>query len=498
MKLALRSRKIPDAHYDCVVVGSGVAGLVAANRLIRTGLHVLLVEQHYVVGGYCSAFKRKRYVFDAASHFYPLLGNPETLTGQILGELGIDTRWNAMDPVDQFHFPDGTSFVVPAAWEEYIRRVKENFPGDADNLDRFFEEVRMANTLGLLAFFRGKDSPRLDPFRHLSLGEVLDRYFNDRKLKLLLTGDTPHWGTVPERTSFMFDSMLRMSYFLGNYYPQGGSQVFSNDLGESFIQRGGHLMTQTRMFGLESRGRRVSRLFLERGKRKVNFAVNADSVLYCGDLTGLAPMLPNEGTEVERFESQLRKLRPSQSCFLIHIGARGLSREQLHRLHGYHWQGWNPDQAGKGSLKFKLFVPTLYDASIAPEGADVLVIQKVLDQDYASIVDWNAHKASMEGKIFRELERMIPELPRAMEVHLSATAKTSYRFTLNRYGAMLGWEVAPEQLGHHRHAQQGPLENLFFAGQWTRPGGGITPVIISAENAVKLVVQGLGGNNTAP
>jgi len=33
-----------------------------------------------------------------------------------------------------------------------------------------------------------------------------------------------------ERTSFVFDSMLRLSYFLGNYYPRGGSQAFADEL----------------------------------------------------------------------------------------------------------------------------------------------------------------------------------------------------------------------------------------------------------------------------
>ena len=38
---------------------------------------MLLVEQHYMVGGYCSTFRRGGYTFDAATHFYPLLGNPD-------------------------------------------------------------------------------------------------------------------------------------------------------------------------------------------------------------------------------------------------------------------------------------------------------------------------------------------------------------------------------------------------------------------------------------
>src|SRR5207244_13478179 len=59
--------------------------------------------------------------------------------------------------------------------------------------------------------------------------EALDRYFRNEKIKLLLAGDCGHWGSPPSRTSFVFDSMLRLSYFLGNYYPRGGSQAFADE-----------------------------------------------------------------------------------------------------------------------------------------------------------------------------------------------------------------------------------------------------------------------------
>ncbi|HUP42471.1 MAG TPA: NAD(P)-binding protein, partial [Thermoanaerobaculia bacterium] len=104
----------PRPSYDAVVVGAGIGGLVAANLLARDGLAVLLVEQHYMAGGFCSTFRRGGYTFDAATHFYPLLGNRETLTGRLLVELGIETGWVKMDPVDTFHFPDGSRFAVPA------------------------------------------------------------------------------------------------------------------------------------------------------------------------------------------------------------------------------------------------------------------------------------------------------------------------------------------------------------------------------------------------
>jgi phytoene dehydrogenase-like protein len=72
-------RTEPRDRYDAVVIGAGIGGLVCANLLAREGLAVLLVEQHYMAGGYCSTFRRGGYTFDASTHFYPLLGNPDTL-----------------------------------------------------------------------------------------------------------------------------------------------------------------------------------------------------------------------------------------------------------------------------------------------------------------------------------------------------------------------------------------------------------------------------------
>ena len=85
-------------RYDAIVVGAGIGGLMCANLLGRGGMKVLLLEKHYALGGFCSGFWRKGFLFDAATHFYPLLGNPATLTGKLLRELEIPTEWVKTDP----------------------------------------------------------------------------------------------------------------------------------------------------------------------------------------------------------------------------------------------------------------------------------------------------------------------------------------------------------------------------------------------------------------
>src|SRR4051812_18996147 len=142
-------------RYDAIVVGAGIGGLFCANMLQRGGMKVLLLERHYMLGGFCSTFRRKGFVFDAATHFYPLLGNPSTLTGKIVKELGIETEWIKMDPVDQFHLPGQKPFTVPAEFGPYVSRLKESFPAEAQNIDNYFAELKQAYMYGLLYYFKG-------------------------------------------------------------------------------------------------------------------------------------------------------------------------------------------------------------------------------------------------------------------------------------------------------------------------------------------------------
>src|SRR5262249_41818482 len=116
------------------------------------------------------------------------------------------------------------------------------FPEEAAAIDAYFAELRQAYLCGLLYYFRGVDNERARQYEQLTITDMLDRHFRDPRLKALLMADTPHWGSLPHRTSYLFDAMLRLAYFLGNYYPKGSSQKFADDLGRGLAARGGRIL----------------------------------------------------------------------------------------------------------------------------------------------------------------------------------------------------------------------------------------------------------------
>lgn len=485
-------------QYDAIVVGAGIGGLVCANLLGRGGMKVLLLEKHYMLGGFCSSFRRKGFLFDAATHFYPLLGNPQTLTGKLLRELEIPTEWIKMDPVDRFHFPGMPPFAVPANFADYIRMLKRTFPEDVNAIDGYFLDLRQAYLYGLLHYFRGVSNDYVDRWERCTTIEKLNEHFTNPKLKALLTADAPHWGSLPSRTSFIFDAMLRLSYFLGNYYPRGSSQQFADDLGRGIEARGGRILKCVEVERIRTSGDTVSGVAVHtvshRAPERFDFEApvvvsNADARHTYRDLLG--------GERCGRWViDRIEAMRPSYPCFLMHIGLRGMDSERLAAAEGYYWYSFDPNDMVRNV--FKIFIPTHFDPDVAPPGCQILIVQKVTPVAFSAMTDWKVHKSSIESYLMGRLRAILPGIDDHIVIRLGATAMTSQRFTGNFEGAMLGWEMSPEQLGDGRLPVYTPIRNLYLTGHWTQPGGGITPVIVSAQRVANLVLTGKDNGRDVP
>src|SRR5690606_10794606 len=62
------SRGGGEGPWDTVVIGSGMGGMTTAALLAKLGEKVLVLEQHYVPGGFTHTFTRKGYTWDVGVH----------------------------------------------------------------------------------------------------------------------------------------------------------------------------------------------------------------------------------------------------------------------------------------------------------------------------------------------------------------------------------------------------------------------------------------------
>jgi len=51
--------EVTKEKYDAIIIGSGIGGLTTASILAKFGKKVLVLERHYVPGGFSHTFKRK-------------------------------------------------------------------------------------------------------------------------------------------------------------------------------------------------------------------------------------------------------------------------------------------------------------------------------------------------------------------------------------------------------------------------------------------------------
>ncbi len=127
--------------YDVVVIGSGLAGLTAANVLGRAGHRVLLLEQHYKLGGLATWFRRPGgHIFDISLHGFPhsmIKSCRRYWTSEIA---------DSIVQLKNIRF-DNPMFSLTTLFnrDDFTRLLVERFGIDAETVREFFTTVRAMN-----------------------------------------------------------------------------------------------------------------------------------------------------------------------------------------------------------------------------------------------------------------------------------------------------------------------------------------------------------------
>ena len=128
-------------QYDVVVIGSGLGGMTSANILGRAGHRVLLLEQHYKLGGLATWFLRPGgHVFDISLHGFPH------------GMIKSCRRYWSRDIADRIvqlkniRF-DNPQFSLTTTFnrEDFTRLLTSDFGIDPATVNEFFDTARGMN-----------------------------------------------------------------------------------------------------------------------------------------------------------------------------------------------------------------------------------------------------------------------------------------------------------------------------------------------------------------
>ncbi len=126
-------------NYDCIVIGSGISGLISALTSLNKGDKVLLLESHNNIGGLSKNMVQGRFEFETSIHNLYLNDNNSKFK-EVLQKCNVkdDIKYAGLSNVCRVIGNDH-DFVIPFGIDNFIKMVEGIVPDSKDSLEIFFE-----------------------------------------------------------------------------------------------------------------------------------------------------------------------------------------------------------------------------------------------------------------------------------------------------------------------------------------------------------------------
>ena len=87
------------------------------------------------------------------------------------------------------------------------------------------------------------------------------------------------------------------------------------------------------------------------------------------------------------------------------------------------------------------------------------------------------------------METLYPGISSLVEVTDVATPHTTWRYTRNYRGSFEGWLPNTKAINTSIARTLPGLNNLYMAGQWVMPGGGVPACLYSGRHVIQILCQ---------
>ncbi|CAJ1356774.1 unnamed protein product [Effrenium voratum] len=509
-RTSLRAARASRGDYDAVVVGSGIGGLCAAATLARYGKKVLCVEAHDTAGGAAHGFKRRvpklgTFRFDTGPSFFSGLSAPEGARinplKAVLDLLETEVLCHGYESfglcLPEGHFTHTSGFKEVLAevsgeaavkeWEALLQAMKplaalvEALPVPAL---RFDPSVLLTAGPFLPKFLaaanpldRSAEALQLkDPFAKTLSRAGLKDPFARRWLDLLcfcLSG-LPADGTVTAEMAMMFGEFYKPGATMD--YPVGGVQSLVRVLTEALAKYQGELRLRAEVEEILVERNKACGIRLTSGEELRCSTVICNTS--CWDLMKLLP--PGSLPDAWRRE---RESTPACRSFMhLHLGfdMKGLDALQEHYICLEDW-GRGVDAEENALL---ISIPSVEDKTLAPEGFGVLHAYTPATESWERWKDLDRKSQEYQDLkearvqfLWRQLERVIPDLRQRAKVQLVGTPLTHRRF-LRRFQGSYGPAISAKE-GQEFPGPLTPLPGLLLCGDSCFPGIGVPAVAAS-------------------
>ncbi|QEG40763.1 phytoene desaturase family protein [Roseimaritima ulvae] len=431
-------------EYDVVVIGSGLGGMTAANILGRAGHRVLLLEQHYKLGGLATWFRRPGgHIFDISLHGFPY------------GMVKSCRRYWSKDIADRIVQLKNIRFENPMFSvrttfnrEDFTRLLTSDFGVDPAAVNDFFDTARGMN------FYDDQTT---------TTRQLFDRFFPGREdvIRLLMEPITYANGSTLEDPAITYGIVFSNFMSKGVFIYEGGTDDLVSRMEKELKQNNVDIRIRCPVEKINVSGRRVQSVVVN-GRTIRTRAVVSNANLR----STILDMVGSENLD-SSFLDEAQAVRLNNSSTQVYMALKP-------------GETVDPDS---GDLLFTSTAPlfrteallsrditsrtfSFYYPRTRPEGKQRHAIVSSTNANWSDWADLNeeeyaASKQDLIETTLDALDRYVPNIREKVDWVEAATPRTFNHYTQHQLGASFGTKF--EGLGVSRALPQ-QVTGMYHAG----------------------------------
>ena len=467
-----------------IIIGGGVAGLVAGITAQKSGYETEIIEKNKRAGGNLCGWERNGYHIDNCLHW--LTGtHPHTALYKLWRECGALEDGIYQAPF----FYRSTDGKEEAVFHADTYRAEAEMcrlsPTDEETLHGFFDAVRvsMRRQIG-----RGsiKDSIKEKSYAVRYGKESLFRFAARFHHPLLAAAFTDLIGGEFSTLALIY---AYAAFASGNgALPKGGSMKMADDIADTYRALGGTLTLGVSAEELIPDRDRITAVRLSNGEIRTGDAF----LLACDPAVSFARLLPN--ARMPRRLLKMYRNRERVPIYSSFHAAFAVDAEKL-PFRGSTVVPVSPFDADGRTLSRLFFREFSHEPSFAPKGKSL--VQSMFFVHEAECKRWlslsgdasryEEEKHALATTLMQRFCEAFPSLSSHTTLLDAWTPATYHRYFGAFYGAYLGFAMTEKALPLSASPRLPNYKNVLLATQWLSPPGGLPIAAANGKNAALLL-----------
>ena len=481
-----------------IIIGSGVAGMAAATRLVVQGFEVTVYEKNSQPGGKLSAFEKDGFHFDAGPSLFTQPQYIEELFALANEPIEKYFTYQPVDIACKYFYENGKVIQAHTDKNLFAEELKEQLDEQPEALIKYLNESKKVyENIGSIflnhslhkrkTWLHKRISKALATIKpgHLfkSLHQYNSKRFSSPEAVQLFNRYATYNGSNPYKAPGMLSLIPHLEQNLGTFYPAGGMISISTAIYNLALAKG---VT----FHFNSP---VQRIIHHEGTARgvvVNDEnINADIVVSNGDIFFTYKNLLGNFHKAKKVLKQER----SSSAIIFYWGIKKqFAQLQLHNI--FFSNNYQQEFDSIFNKKEIFNDPTVYinisskmEPSQAPTGKENWFVMVNAPANVGQ--DWTALKEKLRSTITEKLSRILGEdIAAQIETEQTLDPVMIEEQTASYMGSLYGTSSNSKWAAFLRHPNfTVTIKGLYFCGGSVHPGGGIPLCLKSAKIVSDLV-----------